>query len=187
MNSFYKEDELKELGLKSFGSNVCISRKVSIYGANQIEIGDNVRIDDFCILSGNIKLQNYIHIAAYCGLFGGDAGIEMRDYTCISSRNVIYAISDDYSGEALTNPTVPDKYRKIISGKVIINKHVLIGTGSTILPGVIIGEGTSVGSMSLINKSIGEWGIYAGIPCHFIRNREKKILELEKDFISSLS
>lgn len=52
MNSFYTEAELKELGLKSFGKSVLLSKKVSIYGAKNISIGNNVRIDDFCILSG---------------------------------------------------------------------------------------------------------------------------------------
>ena len=53
--SFYSREELLDLGLKSVGENVRISRKVSIYGAEQISIGDNVRIDDFCILSGIIQ------------------------------------------------------------------------------------------------------------------------------------
>lgn len=79
--SFYSEEELKEIGLKSYGKNVLISRNATIYGADKISIGDNVRIDDFCILSGNISLGSYIHIAAYCGLFGGDAGIIMEDFT----------------------------------------------------------------------------------------------------------
>ena len=62
--SFYNEEELKEIGLKVYGKNVLISRNATIYGADKISIGDNVRIDDFCILSGNISLGSYIHIAA---------------------------------------------------------------------------------------------------------------------------
>ena len=69
--SFYTDEELKEIGFKSYGKNVLLSRKTSIYGANNISIGNNVRIDDFCILSGNITLGNYIHIASACLLFGG--------------------------------------------------------------------------------------------------------------------
>jgi len=55
MNSFYTEDELKEIGLKSYGHNVLISRKANLYSVSEISIGNNVRIDDFCILSGKIK------------------------------------------------------------------------------------------------------------------------------------
>lgn len=60
MSNFYNEVELKNLGLKSYGENVLISKKCSIYGAENIEIGNNVRIDDFCILSGEIKIGNCV-------------------------------------------------------------------------------------------------------------------------------
>lgn len=181
MNSFYVEEELKQLGFKKIGTNVQLSRKTSIYGAENISLGDYVRIDDFCILSGKIFLGNHVHVAAYCALYGGTSGIEMHDFTGISSRSAIYADSDDYSGNALTNPTIPDKFRNVIGGKVIIEKHALIGTGCTVLPGVIIGEGASVGSMSLINRSLDDWGIYVGIPCKKIKERSKKLLELEQE------
>ncbi len=182
--SFYSEEELKEIGLKSYGKNVLISRNATIYGADKISIGDNVRIDDFCILSGNISLGSYIHIAAYCGLFGGDAGIIMEDFTTLSSRCAVYGVSDDYSGAALTNPMLPDKFRNVTEGTVTIKKHSIIGTGSSILPDVTIGEGCSVGSMSLVNKSIDAWGIYVGIPCKRMKERKKDLLELEKKFLS---
>ena len=69
MDSFYSQNELLELGFKKIGTNVLISKKSSIYNAQNIEIGDNVRIDDFCLLSGTIKLGNYIHIGAYSALY----------------------------------------------------------------------------------------------------------------------
>ena len=81
MSSFYSQEELRELGLKRYGENVLISRKSSIYQADKISIGSNVRIDDFCILSGEIEIGNYVHIAAYTSLFAGDAGIRMEDFS----------------------------------------------------------------------------------------------------------
>lgn len=183
MNSFYSNDELKKIGFKKIGNNVLISRNASIYGAEYISVGNNVRIDDFCILSGNIEIGNNVHIAAAVLLFGGKAGILLEDFVGISSRSAMYAESDDYSGEAMTNPTIPDKYRIVSGSKIILQKHVLIGTGCTILPGVVIGEGTSVGSMSLINKSLESWSMYIGIPCKRIKERKKRLLDLEKRFI----
>lgn len=183
MSSFYSDEELRNIGFKKLGKNVLISKKTSIYGAEDISIGNNVRIDDFCVLSGNISIGNYVHIAVYCGLFGGNEGIELKDFTCLSSKCMVYSKSDDFSGEHLTNPMVPEFYLGIIHKKVILEKHVVVGTGSTILPGVVIGEGSSVGSMSLVNKSLDEWGIYVGIPCKKVKDRSKKLLELEKDFI----
>lgn len=183
MNSFYTNIELKELGIKKIGSNVLISRKCSIYGAKDIVIGDNVRIDDFAILSGNIIMGNYIHIAAYTALYGGKVGIEIGDFSTISSRGVVYAVSDDYSGETMTNPMVSSKYRGVIEKNVIIGRHTIIGTGTTILPGVVIEEGVSVGAMSLVKDNLMEWGIYAGIPCRRIKERKKDILIYEKMFL----
>ena len=81
MNSFYTEKELKAIGFKKLGKNVLISKKASIYGANNMEIGNNVRIDDFCFLSGRIILGDYIHISAYSKKEEGKEGIEMEDFS----------------------------------------------------------------------------------------------------------
>lgn len=186
MSSFYSEEELKEIGFKKVGANVFLSKNASIYGADKIEIGNHVRIDDFCILSGNIKLGSYIHIAAYSALFGGVSGIEMDDFSGLSSRCVIYGDSDDYSGMALTNPMIPDSYRGVTGGKVTLERHVILGTGVSILPNITIGEGTAVGSMSLVNKPLDSWGIYAGIPCKKIGSRKKDLLKKEKDFLGGM-
>lgn len=187
MDSFYNNDELKKLGLKRFGNNVLISRKASIYGAENISIGSNVRIDDFCILSGIVELGNYIHIAAATLLFGGIAGIKMDDFSTISSRSAVYAISDDYSGKYMTNPTIEEKYKNTISESVTIGKHVVIGTNSTILPGVNIESGVAVGACSLITHNCEAWGIYVGTPAMRIKDREKNILNLEKEFLESFN
>jgi len=184
--SFYTEEELKEIGFKKIGKDVLISRKASIYSPENISIGNNVRIDDFCILSGKIRLGNFIHIAAGCYLFGGTEGIEMEDFTGLSSRVVIYSVTDDYSGEALTNPTVLEKYRNIILGKVEIGKHVIIGTAATILPNVKIGEGSAIGAMSLVTKDIPEWSIAVGIPAKVVNKRKKNLLELERKFLEEI-
>lgn len=178
MASYYLSEELEQMGFKQCGKNVLISKKTSIYGAENISIGDNVRIDDFCILSGNIKIHNYVHIAPYCALFAGTEGIEMEDYSGLSARCIIYAMTDDYSGESLTNPMVPERYRKVTGGKVRLGEYVIIGTGTSILPNVVIGEGSAVGSMSLVNKSLEPWGIYAGIPCIKVKERKKNLLKI---------
>lgn len=184
MNSFYNQDELNELGLKSVGKNVLISRKASIYSPQLISIGDNVRIDDFSVLSGEIILGNYIHIAAFCALFG-KAKIEMEDFSGLSSRVTIYSVSDDYSGDFMTNPTVPSIYTNVSQGKVTLGKHVIIGATSVILPSVVIREGTAVGSMSLVTKSLPEWYVCAGIPATPIKERNRNIMKLENELMDS--
>ena len=185
VTSFYTEDELKILGLKTYGHNVLISRKASIYGAENITIGHDVRIDDFCILSGKITLGSYIHISAGTFLYAGSAGITIGDFSSISSRCAVYAITDDYSGQVLVNSMVPDEYRHIISEEVVIGSYVNIGTGCTVFPGVNIAEGCAVGAMSMVRKSLSEWGIYFGIPCKRVIDRSKKMLELREQFLKA--
>lgn len=182
VTSFYSQEELQAFGFKSIGRNVLLSKKASVYSPGIISIGDNARIDDFCILSGNISIGNYVHIAAACLLYGGEDGIVFEDFTGASSRCAIYAISDDFSGEYMANPTIPDQLRRIIRGQVIIRKYALIGTGCTVLPGSIIGEGSAVGAMSLVKNSLDEWGIYAGIPCRRIKKRAKGVLAMVNSF-----
>lgn len=182
-NSFYSEKELCSLGLKHYGSNVKISKKVSFYSPQKIKIGNNVRIDDFCILSGNITLGNYIHISASVLIFAGETPVVIGDFTAISSQSAIYAESDDYSGDFLTNPTIPNKYRNIIKGKVQIGKHCVFGTNSVILPGVTIGDGVSCGAMTLVNKDLKAWEIFVGSPARRLKSRSRTLLSLEKSFL----
>ncbi len=185
-NSFYSVEELDELGFAEIGENVLISRKTSIYGAKNIRIGNNVRIDDFCILSGRISIGNYVHIAVYSAIFGGESGVYIDDFSGISSRVTIYASSDDYSGEVLTNPTVPSKYTGVYSEKVMINKHVIVGATSVILPGAILNEGVACGACSLIKGELEGWTIYTGIPAKKKKARSKKLLEYEKKLKSEI-
>lgn len=184
-SSFYSEEELTEIGFKSLGKNVLISRNTCIYKASEIEIGSNVRIDDFCFLLGKIVVGNYVHIAPFCNLVGGPEGIYFEDFSGISSRVSIYGVTDDYSGAAMTNPTVPEEYTNVKSGKVVLEKHSIVGASSVILPGTVLKEGTSCGSMSLVNKDTEPWGIYVGIPVKRIAERSKEVLIKEKEFKTS--
>ena len=115
--------QLEKLGLKKYGYNVKISDKASLYGCENIEIGSNVRIDDFCILSagdGGIKLENNIHIGCYSSLIGKEL-IHMKNFSGLSSRVSILSSTDDYSGNFMTNPTIPKKFSNI---KKIGRAHV---------------------------------------------------------------
>ena len=133
---------------------------------------------------GYINIGSYIHIAAF-GIFFGGSGIVMEDFTTTSSRVCIYSVSDDYSGETMTNPMVSEKYKKLEYGKVTIKKHSIIGTGTTILPGVTLEEGTSIGANSLVLKSTESWGIYAGSPIKKLKDRKKDLLKQEKEFLKN--
>jgi acetyltransferase-like isoleucine patch superfamily enzyme len=181
-SSFLSKTELKKIGFGHTGENVKISRNSQVYQPELISLGNNVRIDDFCILSGKITIGSSVHISAYTALFG-KAGITIEDFVSISSRVNVYSVNDDYSGKFLTNPTVPEDLRNVTAKPVILKKHVIIGAGSIILPGVVINDGAAVGALSLVNQSLDPWKIYAGIPCKSVKNRNRDLLTLEKDVI----
>ncbi|HRY18198.1 MAG TPA: acyltransferase, partial [Candidatus Competibacteraceae bacterium] len=122
MMAYHTYDELQELGFFRIGKEVFISNKVSLYKCSKIQIGNNVRIDDFCVLSageGGIKIGDYIHIAPFCSIMGAGK-IEMENFSGLSSKVSIYSSSDDYSGKFLTNPTVPLQYKGVHSADVFL-------------------------------------------------------------------
>lgn len=178
MNSFYSQEELSSIGFKAIGHNVFISRFARFYGIENIELGNNVRIDDFCILSGEIKLGNYIHISAYSALYGR-FGIEMEDYTGLSPRCTIISASDDFSGNYLIGPMVDTNFTNVTGGKVLIKRYSQLGSNCIVFPTVTINEGVSVGAMSLINHNLDEWKIYKGIPAVYYKDRSKNLLFLK--------
>jgi len=177
MNSFYNQQELEKIGFKKIGNSVLISRKVSIYNVENMIIGNHVRIDDFCILSGEIVLGSHIHISAYCALYGS-LGIEMEDNTGLSPRCTVFSASDDFSGNYLISPMAKKTLTNVTGGRVLIKKYSQIGAACVILPNLIIEEGVAVGAMSLVNSTLNEWTIYAGIPAKKIKQRKRGLLEL---------
>jgi len=175
MNSFLSKEELLTIGFKSLGENTLISRKACFYGASSIKIGNNVRIDDFCILSGNITIGSHIHISAYSAIYGSK-GVILEDYTGLSPRTTIYSAMDDFSGNYLIGPIHDEKSTNVTGGTVKICKYSQIGSNSIIFPNLTINEGVAVGAMSLVNKSLDSWYIYAGFPLKKIKERSNRLL-----------
>jgi galactoside O-acetyltransferase len=176
MISFYSKGELEALGLKCCGDNVLISRKVSIYGAENIAVGDNVRIDDFCILSGNIHIGAHIHIAAYSAIWG-KFGVVLHDYAGLSSRVAIYSAMDDFSGEFLIGPIHKPEKRNVTGGQVTVEKFAMIGTNSTVFPNLTLHEGAVVGAHSLVINDMDAWTINVGVPAKKIKDRNMQLLK----------
>ncbi|WP_282039412.1 acyltransferase [Saccharicrinis aurantiacus] len=173
---FLTEKQLSQIGFKCYGENVLISDKASIYSPETISIGNHVRIDDFCILSGNITLGNYIHISAYSALYG-KMGIIMEDYTGLSPRCTIFSASDDFSGEYMISPMVPTQYTNVQGGTITLQQFAQAGANTVILPNVTLHQGAVTGALSLVKSNIPEWEIHGGTPCKFIKTRKKDLLK----------
>ncbi len=178
---------LHAIGFAAVGRNVKVSDRASFYGASRITLGDEVRIDDFCVLSagaGGIEIGQHVHVAVYSSLIGAGK-ITLGDFCNVSSRVSIYSSSDDYSGATMSNPTVADEFKRVHHADVGVGRHVIIGCGSVILPGVTLGEGVAIGALSLVKESCAPFGIYAGNPARRLRERERGLLELEQRFLAS--
>ena len=182
MSAYYTDEELREYGFLHLGRKVLISRKASIYNPESISIGDAVRIDDFCVLSagqGGIELHSYIHIGPYSAIIGAGK-VTLEDYSNISARVTIYSSNDDYSGLTMTNPMVPADYKNVRHAAVTIGRHVIVGCGAVVLPGVNLGEGCAVGALSLVNESYPPFKVVAGTPARVIKTRAHDLLHKEQ-------
>lgn len=180
MSQFLSPEELARFGFASYGENVLVHRMANIVFPERVSLGSNVRIDGFVnlVASGPVRMGSYIHISAFCNI-AARGGLEMEDFSALSAGVKIYTSSDDYGGSAMTNPTVPERFTNVAVGEVVLHRHVIIGANSVILPGVEIGEGSSVGALSLVNRNLDPWGVYGGVPAKRIMERKRDLLAME--------
>lgn len=181
--AYLSREHLENIGFRSLGQNVKISDKASIYNPELIDIGDNSRIDDFCVVSGKVAIGQYCHITPMCLVAGGDPGIVLSDFCTLAYGVKIFAQSDDYTGKTMVNSLIPKKFKNEFFSKVVLERQVVVGASSVIFPGVTVKEGCSIGAMSLITKTTEPWGIYVGSPARRIKARKKDLLKLEEEFI----
>lgn len=183
---FLTKKELSEIGFRKIGRDVKVSRLASIYGAENITLGDFCRIDDFNVISasGPVHIGDYVHVANQ-GSIIAKAELVLEEFSGVSSGVRIYTASDNFSGKAMAHPTIPEKYTNVTKAPVKVSRHAIIGANSVVLPGVTLEEGVAVGACSLVIESLAKWGIYGGVPAKFIKSRSKNLLKLEKEFIRS--
>lgn len=181
--SYLTDLQLKSVGFKHLGDNVKIGSLVSIHRPEEISIGDNSRIDDFCAISGKITIGRNVHIAVHSSLIASSEELIMKDFSGLAFGCHLFTSSDDYSGKSLTNPTVPSKYKSITNGQITIGRHVIIGTSSIVFPGVDIADGCAIGALTLVIKSTTPWGIYVGNPARRIKERSKDLLVHEAQYL----
>jgi len=180
------EREVSQIGLKSVGDGVQISRHAHFYNPQNISIGPLSRIDDFCLVSAGregIEIGRNVHVSAYTSMVG-NAKITLEDYSGLSNKVSVFSSSDDFTN-GMSNPTVPDEYRRLIDLPVTLKRHALVGANSVLLPGSYVGEGTSVGAHSVVRKKLLDWMVYSGNPLRKISERSKIILELESQYANN--
>ena len=173
--------EVATIGFRSLGAGVMVHELANIVFPHNISLGDHVRIDGFCNLVATcpIEIGRYVHISSFCHVSAA-APIRFEDFSGISHGCQIFTASDDLSGASLTNPTTPARFKQPFLGPVGLGRHVLVGANSVILPAVAIGEGSVIGALSMVDRDLEPWGIYAGVPARRIKDRARTLLDFER-------
>ena len=161
--------------------NVKTFEYTKIIGIENIEFGKNIIIDDFVLIYAKekIKIENFVHIASFSSISGGGELI-MEEFSGLASGCRIITGSDDFKDWGFGNPTIANEFRNSKIGKIRIGKFAIIGTNTTILSDVNIGEGVSVAANSLITKDLEPWGIYVGNKKVGMRNKEEVLKNYER-------
>ena len=182
----YMMPPVKRGKFKSIGRGCKISPDALIIGYENIEIGDNVRIDAGVIIlasKGYLKLGSHIHLA--CGsyfLCGG--GIEIQDHCTVSFGSRFVSASDCFDGSALIGPNIPEKYTKVSKKPILMQRLSHVTTGCILLPGSILMEGAVLGASSQLrnDQTIPPFSIAFGIPAYPKIKRGRECVQLALEF-----
>lgn len=113
------------------------------------------KLSKYCWLvhhKGNFRLGNCTDIGAFT-FINAQYGVTIEDHVQIGSHCSIYSVS-----------TIDGK-----KGPVILKSNCKIGSHSTIMPGVTIGENSVIGAHSFVTASVPENMLAYGIPARVIR------------------
>lgn len=147
--SYHTPVEVRNLLSELFGSPVSPTLRVfppfyTDFGKN-IVIGDDVFINACC------------HFQDHGGVTLGDG--------CLIGHNVVFA--------TLNHDFIPERRASMIPAPIVLGRKVWVGSNSTILQGVTIGDNAIVAAGSVVTKDIPTNVIVGGVPAKFIRNIEQ--------------
>jgi acetyltransferase-like isoleucine patch superfamily enzyme len=187
METYFTKKELIKIGFVKVGKNNQISKKVSFINIINGTLGDNVRIDDYCVIKGRVQIGSFIHIANFCLISGSEKNVVVFKDRVAISNNVSVLTSSDHFVKGIINiaSDLPNKILKIrnlnlIMGNILLKEGCLIGAYSLILPNTVVGISTSIGAYSILFKEIDDFIYYS--------NRDiLKVTKIKKDKIKILS
>jgi UDP-2-acetamido-3-amino-2,3-dideoxy-glucuronate N-acetyltransferase len=145
------------------GKDVKIFAFVNLYGC---AIGDNSKVGTFveiqkgAVIGRNCKISSHTFICE---------GVTIEDDVFIG-HNVTF-INDLYPRSTTTDGGLQTEADwKVVP--TFIRKGASVGSSSTILAGVTIGEGAIVGAGAVVTKDVPAWTIVAGNPAKVLRKIE---------------
>ena len=144
----------------SVGNNVRIFNFVNAYGCSiddESKIGAFVEIQKGATIGKNCKISSHSFICE---------GVHIEDNVFIG-HNVTF-INDKYPRATNSDGSLQTESDWKIE-ETVIKRGASIGSGSTILCGIIVGENAIVGAGSIVTKDVQTNTIVAGNPARFIR------------------
>lgn len=108
----------------------------------------------------NITVGKNVFINACCH-FQDQGGITLGD-NCLVGHNVVFA--------TLNHGFAPEERQSMLPAPIVVGRNVWIGSNSTILQGVTIGDNSIIAAGSVVTKDVPANAIVAGVPARFIRS-----------------
>jgi acetyltransferase-like isoleucine patch superfamily enzyme len=150
------------------GRDVRLSKFINLYGC---EIGDETKIGAFVEIQKNATVGKRCKISSHTFIC---EGVEIEDNVFIGHS--VTFINDSYPRATTSGGELQTEADWQVE-KTVIRKGASIGSGSTILSKVIVGENAIVGAGSVVTKDVPANAIVAGNPAKFLRfvAEEKKV------------
>jgi acetyltransferase-like isoleucine patch superfamily enzyme len=142
------------------GTNVQLSKFINLYGC---EIGDETKIGAFVEIQKNARVGRYCKISSHTFVC---EGVTIEDNVFVG-HGVIF-INDSYPRATRTNGELQTEKDWSVE-RTIVKRGASIGSGSTILSNLVIGENSIVGAGSMVTRNIPPNTIVAGNPARILR------------------
>lgn len=173
--------------LKQCGEGTKLYAWARLAKPGEISIGRGAQVDDFAILSGGggLEVGDRVHIASYSSIVGGGEAV-LADFSGLAAGCRIITGSEDFMGEGMTNPCVPDEYRSFKRSRTVIERHALLFTNVIVFPGVTVAEGCVIGANTVVSTDTEPWGVYVERGGRMTRVRDRprdQILRYERECV----
>ncbi len=193
---FFLRKKFYPLIFKEVGRGLIIGRNIVVRHPDKIVLGDNVTIDDNCLIDGRgsgsegVVFEDNVLINRNCLIIAKAGPVKLKKRTSIGSNSVIVSLSGVELEEAVLTAggcylsagayhfedmeaAIMDQgaYSK---GPIQIGEKAWIGTGVIVLDGVNIGAGAIIGAGSVVTKDVPDRAVAIGTPAkvHKIRGSE---------------
>jgi acetyltransferase-like isoleucine patch superfamily enzyme len=148
------------------GKNVKMSKYINLYGC---EVGDETKIGAFVEIQKNAKVGKNCKISSHSFIC---EGVTIEDGVFVG-HGVMF-INDSYP-RAVTAEGALQTEKDWKVETTLVKKGASIGSGSTILANVIIGENALVGAGSVVTRNVPPETIVAGCPARVLRRINQTI------------